>query len=75
MNYQLKQTPMTQPLDLYFLDTLKMIIGRSVVIETVRGSLQGILTNVMPDHMVVKSYDSDTVFYVRIPQIVYVMPS
>ena len=58
----------------YFVETLRLIIGDSVVIETVRGNLQGILEDVKPDHVVVKSYDSDTVFYLRIQQIVHVMP-
>ncbi len=58
----------------YFVETLRLIIGDSVVIETVRGNLQGVLADVKPDHVVVKSYDSDTVFYLRIQQIVHVMP-
>jgi hypothetical protein len=59
----------------YVVETLRTIIGRSVVIETVRGNLQGILSDVKPDHVVVKSYDNDTVFYVRLQQIVHVMPT
>jgi len=68
----IKYTTLTEP---YVVETLRMIIGRSVVIETVRGNLQGILADVKPDHVVVKSYDSDTVFYVRLQQIVHVMPT
>lgn len=64
----------TSLVDPYVVDTLKTIIGRSVVIETVRGNLQGRLADVKPDHIVVKAYDNDTLFYVRIQQIVYVMP-
>ncbi len=58
----------------YVIEALRMIIGRSVVIETVRGNLQGRLVDVKPDHIVIKSYDNDTVFYVRLQQIVHVMP-
>ncbi|WBW98981.1 YuzF family protein [Oceanirhabdus sp. W0125-5] len=58
----------------YFVETLEKIIGESVVIETIRGNLQGILADVKPDHVVVKSYDGDTEFYLRIQQIVHVMP-
>lgn len=58
----------------YVLEALRMIIGRSVVIETVRGNLQGVLADVKPDHIVVKTYDKDTVFYVRLQQIVHIMP-
>lgn len=57
-----------------YVERLRMITGRSVVVETVRGNLQGVLVDVKPDHIVVQSYDNDTVFYVRIQQIVHVMP-
>lgn len=70
MNYQY-----TTLIDPYVVETLRVIIGRSVIIETVRGNLQGILADVKPDHVVVKSYDNETVFYVRIQQIVHVMPT
>ncbi|WP_268050980.1 DUF2642 domain-containing protein [Clostridium ganghwense] len=62
-------------IDPYVVEALRMIIGQSVVIETVRGNIQGILEDVKPDHVVVKTYDSDTVFYVRLQQIVHVMPN
>ncbi len=84
MSYHLYQMPMIQSrqpiqyttlVDPYVVETLRMIIGRSVVIETVRGNLQGIIADVKPDHVVVSSYDSDTLFYVRIQQIVHVMPT
>lgn len=84
MNYHLYQMPTIQNrspiqyttlVDPYVLEALRMIIGRSVVIETVRGNLQGIIADVKPDHVVVRSYDSDTIFYVRIQQIVHVMPT
>lgn len=84
MNYQSYQIPIMQNtlpityttlIDPYVVQTLMTIIGQSVVVETVRGNLQGILADVKPDHIVVKSYDSDTVFYVRLQQIVHVMPS
>ena len=84
MNYHFYQRPMmgnimpiqyTTLIDPYVVETLMKIIGKSVVIETVRGNLQGILADVKPDHVVVKSYDKDTLFYVRIQQIVHVMPN
>jgi len=68
----IQYTTLTDP---YVVETLMKIIGKSVVIETVRGNLQGILADVKPDHVVVKSYDKDTLFYVRIQQIVHVMPN
>ncbi|MBU3112689.1 DUF2642 domain-containing protein [Clostridium lacusfryxellense] len=64
----------TTIIDPYIVETLKTIIGRSVLIETVRGSLQGMLVEVKPDHIVVKTYGTETVFYIRLQQIIYVMP-
>jgi len=71
-NQPIKYTELIEP---YVVEALNMIKGKSVVIETVRGNLQGILADVKPDHVVVKSYDSDTVFFVRLQQIVHVMPT
>ena len=65
----------TTLVDPYVVDALKTLIGKSVVIETVRGNLQGIVADVKPDHVVVESYDNDTLFFVRIQQIVHVMPT
>jgi len=64
----------TTVIDPYVIETLKTIIGRSVVIETVRGNLQGILEDVKPDHIVVRPHGNGTIFFVRIQQIVYIMP-
>lgn len=84
MKYPLYQMPMMQniqpirytaSIEPYIVQTLRKIIGQSVVVETVRGNLQGILEDVKPDHIVVKTYDGDTVFYVRLQQIVHVMPT
>lgn len=84
MNYPYNQMPMTENrqqivyttiTEPFVVDALRMIVGRSVVIETVRGNLQGILEDVKLDHVVVRSYDKDTVFYVRLQQIVHVMPT
>lgn len=83
MNYHSYQMPIMQTrqpmediklIEPYVVEVLERIIGKSVVVETVRGNLQGILEDVKPDHIVVKSYDGDTVFYVRLQQIVHVMP-
>lgn len=60
-------------IDPFVFETLKSVIGQSVVIETVRGNLQGILVDVKPDHIVVKPHGNGTTFFVRIQQIVYVM--
>jgi hypothetical protein len=84
MSYNFYQMPILQDrqpvqyttlIDYYVVESLKKILGRSLVVETVRGNLQGILADVKPDHIVLRSYDSDTIFYVRIQQIVHVMPT
>lgn len=82
MNYRSYQIPMMENRHLIentilaepYVETLRMIMGKPVIVETVRGNLQGILADVKPDHIVIKSYDNDTVFYVRMQQIVHVMP-
>jgi len=61
--------------DPYVVTTLNTIIGSKVVVETVRGSLQGNLLDVKPDHIVVgEPCGGDSKFFIRIQQIVYVMP-
>ena len=60
-------------IDPFVIETLKSVIGQSLVVETVRGNLQGILVDVKPDHIVVKPHGNGTTFFVRIQQIVYVM--
>ncbi|OFD07685.1 hypothetical protein BTGOE7_25430 [Bacillus thuringiensis] len=55
----------------YVYQTLQSVIGKYVVIETVRGNVRGKLKDVKPDHLLIE----DTVPYiVRIQQIVWIMP-
>ncbi|ANN33019.1 hypothetical protein A9498_16405 [Bacillus thuringiensis serovar coreanensis] len=55
----------------YVYQTLQSVIGKQVVIETVRGNIRGKLKDVKPDHLLIE----DTVPYiVRIQQIVWIMP-
>ncbi|WP_100372958.1 YuzF family protein [Bacillus sp. FJAT-45037] len=70
-DYQVPQ--MTSPVDPYVVQTLQSITGNSVVIETTRGNVQGTITDVKPDHVVIESNDSS--FFVRIQQIVWIMPN
>lgn len=54
----------------YVYQTLQSVIGKQVVIETVRGNIRGKLKNVKPDHLLIE----DTVPYiVRIQQIVWII--
>ncbi|MBJ7930855.1 MULTISPECIES: YuzF family protein [Bacillus cereus group] len=55
----------------YVYQTLQSVIGKYVVIETVRGNVRGKLKDDKPDHLLIE----DTVPYiVRIQQIVWIMP-
>lgn len=75
MMQNMQMTKFTTLVDPYVVETLGTIIGESVVVETIRGSIQGILEGVKPDHIILKTYDGDTTFYIRIQQIVSVMPT
>ncbi|RXT06376.1 YuzF family protein [Ammoniphilus sp. CFH 90114] len=58
--------------DPYVYQTLKTVVGKMVIVETVRGSIRGTLQKVVPDHIVLQAGDST--FFVRIQQIIWVMP-
>ncbi|WP_432352517.1 DUF2642 domain-containing protein [Sporosarcina sp. A2] len=47
-------------------------MGKFIVIETTQGPVEGIIKTVKPDHVVIKGRSKD--FYVRIAQIVWLMP-
>ncbi|MCM3005294.1 YuzF family protein [Priestia koreensis] len=68
------QTPyMVSVIDAYVYQTLQSVIGKEVVIETTRGSVRGKVKDVKPDHVVVEA--KATPFFIRIQQIVWVMPN
>lgn len=56
----------------YFYTALFTFIGKRLVIDTSRGSVNGIVVDVKPDHVVVREHDST--FFVRICEIVWFMP-
>ncbi|MDC2866478.1 MULTISPECIES: YuzF family protein [unclassified Bacillus (in: firmicutes)] len=58
--------------DPYVVQTLQMIVGKNVVVDTMRGSLQGMLRAVKPDHIVIE--EEDTPFFIRMQQIVWITP-
>ncbi|WP_405079818.1 YuzF family protein [Paenibacillus chitinolyticus] len=59
-------------IDPYVYQTLRTIVGRGVVVETVRGSNRGVLADVKPDHVVVQ--EDGKKFFIRTAQIIWVMP-
>jgi hypothetical protein len=66
-----------QPLSLvepYLVQSLQKLIGKRLIVDTVRGVVQGNLVDVKTDHIVLKELDDDLPTFVRIQQIVYIMP-
>ncbi|KZZ83406.1 MULTISPECIES: YuzF family protein [Bacillaceae] len=60
-------------IDPYVYQTLQTVIGKDLVIQTTRDTVRGNLTDVKPDHIVLKA-NGDSVFFIRIQQIVSIMP-
>lgn len=60
--------------DPYVVSALMPLIGKKLVVETVRGSLYGKLMDVKPDHIVVGEMYGDSRFFIRIAEIVHIMP-
>jgi hypothetical protein len=58
--------------DPYVYQTLMTIVGQTVTVQTIRGSVRGSLKTVMPDHIVVES--NETPFFIRTQQIIWVFP-
>ncbi len=58
--------------DPYVYQTLQQLAGRHVVIQTTKDSVRGDLRDIKPDHVVVDV--AGYLFFVRIQQIVWVMP-
>ena len=56
----------------YVYSALQSLIGKRVVIDTTRGSVNGIVRDAKPDHVVIQERDST--FFVRICEIVWIMP-
>lgn len=54
---------------------LKQIEGKRVVVDTIRGGVNGVLVDVKPDHIVVQETPNEAPFFVRLCQIVWVMPN
>ncbi len=74
------QQTMTMPLnsqpyfvfDPYVFQTLQTVVGRELLIETVKDSTRGKLMDVKPDHISLQA--GNEIFFIRICQIVSIMP-
>ncbi|MFY4775486.1 YuzF family protein [Metabacillus sp. RGM 3146] len=72
-DYQQSQTPqMVTIVEPYVYQTLQSVIGKTLVVQTVRDTLRGKLTDVKPDHAVIQV--NGTTFFVRLQKIVSIMP-
>ncbi|MDG4656955.1 YuzF family protein [Ectobacillus antri] len=69
--YQLKGEVVSS-VDPYVVQTLQSVVGKRLVVDTVRGAVRGTLKDVKPDHIVIE--EKNTPFFVRIQQIVWIMP-
>nr|WP_209860420.1 DUF2642 domain-containing protein [Paenibacillus shirakamiensis] len=74
MNYAPgSQYPITvNPSDLFVVEALKTTKGKCVLFETTRGRLEGVVCEVKPDHVVLQNRGKN--FYLRIAEIVWIMP-
>lgn len=73
MNGQQQPVQLTSVYDPYVYQTLSSVTGKNIVVQTTRGSLQGTLANVLPDHIVVEI--NQTPFFIRTQEIIWVSPS
>jgi hypothetical protein len=64
---------MQSVVDPYLFQSLQNAVGRMVAVQTAAGSVRGLLCDVLPDHVVVQV--SETPFFIRTQEIVWVMPS
>ncbi len=60
--------------DPFVVDALMCLIGKKIVVDTVRGAINGILKDVKPDHIVIHEVCGDSMIFIRIEEIVSIMP-
>lgn len=70
MNGQQSEVKTVSVFDPYFYQTLLSFRLKNIVIQTTKNPIQGSLITVMPDHVVIEV--SNTPFYVRVQEIVWV---
>jgi len=71
-SYQWADPLYTTSIDPFVVVRLQTVIGQNLIVETTRDSIRGQLSEVQPDHIVLKAGDSP--IFVRIQQIVSIMP-
>ena len=71
-NSEHNRPQMIANVDPFVVQTLQSITGSNVVIETTRGNVRGSISDVKPDHVVIQAHHAS--FFVRIQEIVWIMP-
>ncbi|RZT21635.1 YuzF family protein [Fictibacillus sp. BK138] len=71
------QVPQNGPMQViviepFVYEALRGLIGKRAVLDTTRGSVSGMVVDAKPDHVVIQEHDST--FYVRLCEIVWIMP-
>lgn len=60
--------------DPYVYQTLTSIVGKKIIVQLTNNSVvQGVLSKVLPDHIVVET--NNTPFFIRTQQIIWVSPA
>lgn len=79
MNQPMHSMPptMQQPVQVvviepYVYAAVRSLIGKRAVLDTVRGSVSGMVVDAKPDHVVIQERDST--FFVRLCEVVWIMP-
>lgn len=63
---------MVSLVDPYVVQTLQSIVGRRIIVETIRGSVNGTLRSVKPDHITLE--EKEIPIFVRMQQIIWFTP-
>ncbi|SDZ30078.1 Protein of unknown function [Evansella caseinilytica] len=58
--------------DPFLIHVLQSMLGRTVAVETSKGSVRGKLADVKPDHIAIQTKEAS--FFIRVQEIVWVMP-
>ncbi|MGG3281789.1 DUF2642 domain-containing protein [Paenibacillus solani] len=70
--HHMPRTIVVNPVDTCVVETLMSHIGKVVILETTRGRIDGCVVDVKQDHVVLDQRHKK--FFVRIAEIVWIMP-
>nr|WP_252361728.1 DUF2642 domain-containing protein [Paenibacillus terrae] len=70
--HHMPQSIVVNPVDHCVVETLMSLVGKVVILETTRGRLDGCVVEVKQDHVILE--ERHRKFFVRIAEIVWIMP-